>query len=225
MGLAPGRRDGAMNPRVLVVRSEENPWLLGDLRHAYPDVLWLDGPMPFLPGRGESPAERPRLLATLDGLYARAGSVDAVLYARAYGAFSAASRDELAARAPAPLRTAPGAVQEALRTLGAQRVFALTPYGQARHDDEVAWLGREGFTVLASACLGRDEGAAIGQIRAAVLAHGVALAEDLAPQAQAVYVACTVLRTLRMPLMASLPVVTATGAVIAQIFSVLGASA
>lgn len=214
-----------MTPKVLVVRSAENRSLMADLRRVYPGIHWLDGPMPFLPGRGESATDRPALLATLEHLYQSAGAFDAIVYARAYGAFTPQSRAQLAAHAPAPLRTAPGAVLQALSENQTRRVFVVTPYGQARHDYELAWLREEGLTVVASACLGHDSGDAIGQMSAATVAHGIALAEALVPHVQAVYLACTVLRTLTMPFGANLPIVTATGSLVAQIRRVVGACA
>lgn len=214
-----------MGLSILVLRSQENLTIMPDLRSTHPQIAWHDGPMPFLPGRGESAQERSRLLETIDGLYRIAPKVDGIMYARAYGAFSDEGRAALTGAVPKPLVTAPGAVLDALRATRATRVYVLTPYGQKRHDFEVAWLAGLGYDIVASACLGRDDGHQIAEVTEEMVAHGLALAESMPTPPDAVYVACTIMRTLNMPGLrrhtGSTPIITATSALVGQVLQKL----
>ncbi len=179
---------------VLVLRSTDNPLLLNDLHEAMPHIHWIDIPMPYLPGRGETDAERKQLLETVGSLIAPYRQWDAVFYARAYGAFSAEGRAALSARVGGPVITAPGAVLQYFSAQDWQRIFVLTPYGQARHDFEVQWVTEQGLAVVASACLGYDAGQDIAQLTPEDLVPGITTGSRT--PADGIYVACTITRTV-----------------------------
>lgn len=202
--------------RVLVLRSSANPTLFKDLSEAYPRIDWVDVTMPFLPGRGESDAERERLGQTLKSLIAPYKYWDMIFYARAYGAFSAAGRHALEQTVNGPIITAPGAVLRYWAEKHWSSLFIVTPYGQARHDFEVQWASSQGMTITASSCLGYDDGEDIAQLTAQDLMPGIVLG-DHSP-AQGIYLACTITRTIPLgPALRSYtakPVISATDAML-----------
>ncbi len=181
---------------ISVLRSLENPALLDDLRQAHPDITWVDAPMPFLPGRGESPGERAKLLETVRQITSALPSPDAVYYARAYGAFSAAGRAAIQQIFPVPVVSAPGAVLAYFQHVRWHRVFVLTPYGQARHQYEVEWVIQQGLSVPASACLGYDDGHDIAALTEQDILPGIRTGHR--SPADGIYLACTVTRVLTM---------------------------
>jgi maleate isomerase len=84
----------------------------------------------------------------------KAAGCDLIVYS--CGASSANATGEtpmqrIAAIAQAPVVDASGALARELRRYGATRIGLITPYPQATHDAEIAFLEREGFRVTADA--------------------------------------------------------------------------
>ncbi len=206
-----------MMNQVLLLRSTENVHIFEDLAHAYPTVKWIDIPMPFLPGHGESDSERQALLDSVRNLVAPYAAEDApIFYARAYGAFSQTGRQALADAFNAPLITAPGAVLAYADAHKWRDIFVLTPYGQERHALEVQWAQAQGLNVVASACLGYDSGIDIGNLTPDALIPAIATGNQ--SPAQAIYLACTITRTVafhsELHAKTGLPVISATEAML-----------
>lgn len=183
-------------PSVIVLRSAENPALITDLRQVLPTIDWIYIPMPFLPGRGESHDERANLLQTIKTLITLYSQCDAVFYARAYGAFSSVGRKALSDVCTSPVISAPGAVQNYFQGHHWHNLFVLTPYGQERHQYEVTWVNHQGFVIIASACLGYDDGHDIACLRSEDIAPAVMVGSR--SPTDGIYLACTVTRTLTM---------------------------
>jgi maleate isomerase len=85
------------------------------------------------------------------------------------------------------------AVDAALRMLGAQRLALVTPYPDAVHAIVATDLERRGFTLVDQLFLGIDEDSAITRVSAATLIDAVR--GRRLGEADAVFVACTSLRT------------------------------
>lgn len=62
--------------------------------------------------------------------------------------------DELNQRAGVPVFTATRAINEALHTVGARRIVAVSPYSKVIDDAEHRFFTESGFDVVGSACLG-----------------------------------------------------------------------
>ena len=90
----------------------------------------------------------------------------------------------------------------------------ITPYNQKRHSLEIKWLNSNGFRTAGSIALGRTGGDEIASIAHDTVLRANEIAND--SNADAVYIACTILSTL--PIMDKLkgkkPVVTASGSLI-----------
>lgn len=202
--------------RVAVLHSSENSVLFSDLREAYPQIGWIDLPMPFLPGRGENLEERQHLLETVRVLLATLSEVDIVFYARAYGAFSEAGRQALQQATKKPVISAPGAVLEYARHHGWRSLYVITPYAQARHDFEVQWAASQGFNVHASMCLGFNDGHDIAALTAEDLVPAIEVSNR--SPVDGVYLACTITRTMAfestLRTHAKKPIVSATEAML-----------
>ncbi len=181
---------------VMVLRSTENPQLIEDLRLTQPHVEWVDVPMPFLPGRGESPEERATLLTTLQRLTFGGPAPDAIYYARAYGAFSSGGQAAIQSIFPVPVVSAPGSILAYFNQFHWHNIFVFTPYGEERHQYEVQWVTNQGLNVPASACLGYDDGNDIARLSEPDIVPGILT--GLRSPADGVYLACTVTRVLTM---------------------------
>ncbi|MGI9863032.1 hypothetical protein SDD30_16775 [Moorella naiadis] len=203
---------------ALIIRSSENVTIVGDLERYYPDVRWIDVIMPFLPGRGETQEERHQILTFLTAMRNKYPEINFVLYARSYGVFSEEGRAAISSIFSVPVITATGAIISKLRTLKANKLYVITPYGQTRHGYELKWLNEYGFEIIASSCLGHDAGEEILAIKTEEVVAALKLTNSLKSRLDGIYVACTFLRTLTMneelQQVASVPVVTATGSML-----------
>ncbi|MCY0881004.1 MAG: hypothetical protein OWS74_03330 [Firmicutes bacterium] len=207
---------------VTVLRSTENPHLVDDLRQNHPHVQWVDVPMPFLPGRGESSEERATLLRTLQQLTAVEPGSDAIYYARAYGAFSHEGRAAIQNIFSVPVVSAPGAILAYIKKNQWHSPFVFTPYGEERHQYEVEWLKQQGLNVPASACLGYDDGHDINRLSEKDIIPGIQT--GMRSPADGVYLACTITRVLTMSAAIhpqGKTMISATEAMLWQLFNVL----
>ncbi|MGI9863033.1 aspartate/glutamate racemase family protein [Moorella naiadis] len=213
-------------PTALLLRSPENQVHLEDMKRYYPKVDWIDAPMPPLPGHGEKKDERDQLLVSLATAKNQYPITDFVIYSRAYGAFSEEGRAAIESIFSVPVITAPGAVLEQLHTLGASKLYVITPYGQAHHDHELRWLYEQGFEVIASSCLGHDTGGEIQNLLAADIVAALRPTFSLKSGLDAVYIACTVVRTPAMAEdlqdAATVPIVSATQAMLWKLEKLVG---
>lgn len=153
--------------------------------------------------RGSSEAE---LLAMLDGLEGAARLLaDArpallCFHCTAVSTFAPAMAADISARIAAttglPATATADAILAALEALGARRLVLATPYVEAVHAREVAFLESHGRQVLGGAMLGLATNAEMALLPPERLAR---LAQDAmaasAPGAQALFLSCTAIRS------------------------------
>lgn len=95
-----------------------------------------------------------------------------------------------------PVITTATAARTALTTIGAQKVYAVTPYPKRLNELEVAFLEGNGFTVTGLEAIPCDDTVAIREIPSRRIAE-LALKNRVAAQkADAVFLACTNLHTM-----------------------------
>lgn len=141
----------------------------------------------------------------------KAAGCDLIVYS--CGASSAQETDEppmarIAALAEAPVVDASGALARALKRAGVRRVGLITPYPQSVHDEERAFLERQGFEVTADsrAILDADQEKMIGMRRVPPNML-VEAALPMAPEVDGFALGCTDMPTLA----AALEIETRTG--------------
>ncbi|MCY0880541.1 MAG: hypothetical protein OWS74_00955 [Firmicutes bacterium] len=208
--------------KILLLRSSENPTLLQDLIWARPDIEWMDAPLAALPGTGESISEREQLVHYIADVKKKMPPGDAVLYARSYGAFSREGHQTLQSLFGVPLFSAPQAIALFLKEHRMRRLFVLSPYGQRRHMQEIHWImQQEEQEVTASACMGHDPSYEIRSLKAEDMVKALGSAASLKGSVDAVYLASTLVRYLRMrdtvEKAASAPIVSAAAALLWQL--------
>lgn len=170
--------------------------------------------MQYRPGHGIRKDEMDLMFAELSKFKKEAERADGILYARSYGAFKRFQFKLLKDFFSVPVIIATEAIITRLTELGARKVYLVTPYNQWRHDYEVRWLRQNGFEVVGSIALGRTGGKAIASTPHELVVDAVSVAQR--SEADAIYVACTILSTLPIldRLRGRLPVVTASSAML-----------
>ncbi|MDO9707419.1 maleate cis-trans isomerase family protein [Paracraurococcus lichenis] len=137
------------------------------------------------------------------------------------------ARIEAASGLPA-CSTADG-ILAALAALRARRLLLVTPYIEAVHARETAWLAAHGIEVLGGSHLGINTNAEMARLPPAVIAEQVHAAARAAPGAEACFISCTAIRSagLIAPLEAELgmPVITSNQVIAWHALQRLGLSA
>jgi len=103
------------------------------------------------------------------------------------------ARIEAASGLPA-CSTADG-ILAALEVLGVRRLVLVTPYLEAVHAREVAWLAAHGVAVAGGSCLGVNTNAEMARIPPARIAEQARDAVRAAPGAAACFISCTAIRS------------------------------
>jgi maleate isomerase len=98
-----------------------------------------------------------------------------------------------AAKPGTPVVTPPAAAVAALRAFGAYRISVLTPYTLEATTPMARYFSGHGFDVVRSICLGLDDDRLMARITAGTLVK--AAAEAMAPNADALFISCTALRS------------------------------
>ena len=92
-----------------------------------------------------------------------------------------------------PIVTPPDAAVRALRGLGAARISILTPYTVETSEAVADYFARRGFAIASLACLGLDDDREMARIAPDSLVE--AAIEAVAPDADALFISCTALRS------------------------------
>lgn len=103
------------------------------------------------------------------------------------------ARIEAAAGLPA-CSTADG-ILAALALLGVRRLVLVTPYIEAVHAREVAWLAAHGVAVAGGSCLGVNTNGEMARIPPTTIAEQARAAVRAAPGAEACFISCTAIRS------------------------------
>jgi maleate isomerase len=172
------------------MRSHENDHHVSELSKRFPNVDWIDIPMPAnLVGTVQTMDDQAQLHATLKELIQREEPPDLVVYSRAFGAFTSDARRALRDSLGTAVVTAPSAVLDDLARIGARTISVITPYRSHRHDYEVSWLRDNRLDVVADVGLGYDIGSEITAIDCSDLVNQI----GKMPQADTLYIACTMI--------------------------------
>jgi maleate isomerase len=92
-----------------------------------------------------------------------------------------------------PVITPPAAARRALTALGAQRIAVLTPYTEQTSRPMAAYFGVHGFDIARFTCFGLDDDREMARIAPASLVR--AAVDAMAPDADALFISCTALRS------------------------------
>jgi maleate cis-trans isomerase len=172
------------------LRSRDNDHHARELSQRIPDVDWVDVPMPAeLVGTAQTGDEQAQLHARLKRLIQSRKPAELIVYSRAFGAFTSDARKALRETLGTAVVSAPSAVLEDFDRMRARTIAVITPYTAVRHDYELSWLRDNNVRVVADVGLGHDIGAAITAIDYTDLLNQI----DKMPQADAVYIACTMI--------------------------------
>lgn len=101
-----------------------------------------------------------------------------------------------AAKPGVPIVTPPGAAARALAQFGARRISLLTPYTVETTAGMADYFEARGFDLASVACLGLEDDREMARISPASLIEAAVAATD--PQAEALFVSCTALRSARI---------------------------
>ncbi|MCG3109138.1 hypothetical protein L3N51_01428 [Metallosphaera sp. J1] len=175
--------------RISLILSEENKTLERDLS-ALMDVRAFY--MKFYPGHGETHKERERMFRELSEIKGEVEKGDLILYARSYGVFSPHGWKLLHRFFSKPVLIA---TEEIVKQVSGKSIFLVSPYNQYRHDYEVKWLRGFNTRVVGSVALGRTGGEAISSTPPHLVEGAVKIGHEN-PEAEMIYVACTILSTL-----------------------------
>ncbi|ABP95416.1 MULTISPECIES: maleate cis-trans isomerase [Metallosphaera] len=194
--------------RISLIISEENKALERDISRLIDVNAFY---MRYYPGHGETPKERRRMFQELSKMKAEIEKADLIIYARSYGVFSSEGWKLLHSFFSKPVIIS---TEEIAKRVREKRVFLVSPYNQYRHDYEVKWL-REFSKVVGSVALGRTGGDAISSTPPHLVESSVKIGHEN-PEAEIVYVACTILSTLPYldRLKGGKPVITASSVLI-----------
>lgn len=178
--------------------------------------------MNYVPGRGESEKERRNAFKELSVYKKEIEKADVILYARQYGVFSKKGWQEFKKFFNKPVIIATEAIINQLRKIGASKIFVLTPYNQYRHDYEIKWLRGFNFKVIGSIALGRTGGKMIATTLHELVIEATRIAQEN-PEAEAIYIACTILSTIPIlhELQGKKPVITASSALLEEMKEVV----
>ncbi|WP_061933793.1 ectoine utilization protein EutA [Aureimonas sp. AU22] len=98
-----------------------------------------------------------------------------------------------AAKPGVPIVTPPGAAARALAQFGARRISLLTPYTVETTAGMADYFEARGFDLASVSCLGLEDDREMARIAPASLVEAAVAATD--PQAEALFVSCTALRS------------------------------
>ncbi|KQQ91245.1 ectoine utilization protein EutA [Aureimonas sp. Leaf324] len=98
-----------------------------------------------------------------------------------------------AAKPGVPIVTPPGAAVRALAQFGARRISLLTPYTVETTAGMADYFEARGFDLASVTCLGLEDDREMARIAPASLVEAAVAATD--PQAEALFVSCTALRS------------------------------
>lgn len=196
--------------KISLILSEENKNLERDLKLFYNDVNAFY--MKYYPGHGESPEEKKRMYAELSRVRSKIEEGDVIIYARSYGVFRKRDWKEMHNFFSKPVVIA---TEEIIKRLKDKKVFLVSPYNQYRHDYEVKWLRGFGIKVVGSVALGRTGGYLISTTPHELVEEAVKIGHRN-PEAEIIYVACTILSTLPIldRLKGEKPVITASSVLV-----------
>jgi maleate isomerase len=171
-----------------------------------------------LPLTGSSEAELLAMLETLETgtkLLADAQPDAIALHCTAVSTFAPHFAGEIRARmgraSPIPALATADAILAALEALRATRILLVTPYIEAVHQREIAWLTACGFHVAGGGCMGIATNAEMARIPPEAIAERVTT-EARGIAADVCFISCTAIRSAGLiePLEAALgiPVIT-----------------
>lgn len=205
--------------KVSLIISSENSVLENDIKNVLNHVKVFY--MKYVPGHGESERERRKAFDELSGMKGEIEDADAIIYARSYGVFSKRGWEEFRKFFSIPLVISTEAIIKTLKRHDTRNVFLVTPYNQFRHDFEVKWLRDLKFKVVGSVALGRTGGPAIASTPHDLVIDAVSIGHRN-PEADSIYVACTILSTIPIldKLKGEKPVITAASAILEELENV-----
>ena len=155
-----------------------------------------------LPLRGSSEAELLAMAGSLEsaaGLLADARPDAIAFHCTAVSTFDPAMADGLRRRIKAatglPALATADALLAAVAKLGARRVLLVTPYIEAVHAREAAFLEANGARVVGGSCMGIDTNAEMAGISPAAIGAQARAALAAAPHADLCLVSCTAIRS------------------------------
>lgn len=155
-----------------------------------------------LPLRGSSEAELLAMAGSLEsaaGLLADARPDAIAFHCTAVSTFDPAMADGLRRRITAatglPALATADALLAAVAKLRARRVLLVTPYIEAVHAREAAFLEANGMRVVGGRCMGIDTNAEMAGISPAAIAAQARAALAAAPDADLCLVSCTAIRS------------------------------
>ena len=155
-----------------------------------------------LPLRGSSEAELLAMAGSLEsaaGLLADARPDAIAFHCTAVSTFDPAMADGLRRRIKAatglPALATADALLAAVAKLGARRVLLVTPYIEAVHAREAAFLEANGARVVGGSCMGSNSNAEIAGISPAAIGAQARAALAAAPHADLCLVSCTAIRS------------------------------
>ncbi|WP_428490064.1 maleate cis-trans isomerase family protein [Rhodopila sp.] len=194
-----------------------------------PDVTMLTTRLEL---RGSSAAELLAMLIQLEHAAALLGHAEPEVIAFHCTAVSTFAphlageiRDRISAATGRRAIATADAILAGLATLGARRVLLVTPYVEAVHQREVAFLGAHGVRVTGGSCLGVDSNTEMAAIRPETIVAQVQAAAS-GVVADACFISCTAIRSagLIAALEATLgiPVITSNQVLVWHALQVLG---
>jgi maleate isomerase len=155
-----------------------------------------------LPLRGSSEAELLAMAGSLEvaaGLLADAGPDAIAFHCTAVSTFDPAMADSLRQRIESatglPALATADALLAAVAALGGRRVLLVTPYIEAVHAREAAFLEANGVRVAGGSCLGIDTNAEMARVAPAAIAAQYRAAFAATPDADLCLVSCTAIRS------------------------------
>ncbi len=155
-----------------------------------------------LPLRGSSEAELLAMAGSLEsaaGLLADARPDAIAFHCTAVSTFDPAMADGLRQRIKAatglPALATADALLAAVAKLGARRVLLVTPYIEAVHAREAAFLEANGMRVVGGSCMGIDTNAEMAGISPAAIGAQARAALAAAPHADLCLISCTAIRS------------------------------
>lgn len=155
-----------------------------------------------LPLRGSSEAELLAMAGSLEsaaGLLADARPDAIAFHCTAVSTFDPAMADGLRRRIKVatglPALATADALLAAVAKLGARRVLLVTPYIEAVHAREAAFLEANGMRVVGGSCMGIDTNAEMAGISPAAIGAQARAALAAAPHADLCLVSCTAIRS------------------------------
>jgi maleate isomerase len=191
--------DYATRARLGILVPSGNTVAEPELRAMMPEGVGLF--VTRLPLTGSSEAQLLAMLETLEtgtSLLADAQPDAIAFHCTAVSTFAPRMAGEIRARmgraTPIPALATADAILAALAALRATRVLLVTPYIEAVHQREIAWLTATGSEVVGGGCMGIETNAEMARIPSeAILDRVLAEARDV--QADVCFISCTAIRS------------------------------